>query len=549
MIKIKKEKQEESDWAHSEKYQKEIHISNAESGLKGYRCLGCGAQMIANIQRKDPTKKSYFRHHASNVIKEKPECIKASRVYREKIAKAIINRLKYVETPKLYKFPQENKEELLPMLIQEKETIKASYTKSELTFYEDKDCVVDWGSNIDLAVEDRELLIRPDVTFFNKEDKPILFIEFIVKNKITPEKYIKLSRIGINTVQIKIPTKSEAEIEKALQSSKNYKWVYNEKEANTKYIPVSRGNTENLPQINENERIFFEESFKCRQSEINELIRSIKKCLRSEQYSGIEHQLNAQIQAVERNSERERQELGDLEKFHRAEAQARNSEAEDKERERYRRVETRYIELETEYIREKEAIDSTIYIDSRNKYTKDRIENLNKQERDEIDRIREYTEDLRNGRCFDAGEIEEEVRTDFSKGIEFEKSETRRIEQEIQEAESTIEFDVESTIEENRLLEEEERNLQESVFREFIGDINSEEFEIKRIEQEENRFENDVRKQFDIDVKKSPEKLTRRTRGLLEARRFFSIYSDFKCKEKSYREARELFNKGTWKER
>ena len=29
-----------NDWAYSEKHQKEIHISKAESGLKGYRCLG-----------------------------------------------------------------------------------------------------------------------------------------------------------------------------------------------------------------------------------------------------------------------------------------------------------------------------------------------------------------------------------------------------------------------------------------------------------------------------------------------------------------------------
>ena len=44
-----------NDWAYSEKHQKEIHISKAESGLKGYRCLGCHSQMVANIQKKNPT--------------------------------------------------------------------------------------------------------------------------------------------------------------------------------------------------------------------------------------------------------------------------------------------------------------------------------------------------------------------------------------------------------------------------------------------------------------------------------------------------------------
>ena len=49
-----KKKDFKSDWAYSEKYQKNIHISEAESGLKGYRCLGCHSLMVANIQKTNP---------------------------------------------------------------------------------------------------------------------------------------------------------------------------------------------------------------------------------------------------------------------------------------------------------------------------------------------------------------------------------------------------------------------------------------------------------------------------------------------------------------
>lgn len=93
-----KEKKEDfkSDWAYSKKHEKNIHISEAESGLKGYRCLGCHSQMVANIQKKNPNWLSYFSHYASDVNKEKVECVRASKTYREIIARTILNELKYV---------------------------------------------------------------------------------------------------------------------------------------------------------------------------------------------------------------------------------------------------------------------------------------------------------------------------------------------------------------------------------------------------------------------------------------------------------------------
>ena len=234
-----KEKKQDyiNDWAYSNKYQKNIHISEAESGLNEYRCLGCHTQMVANIQKKNPHWQSYFSHYATDVNKEKVECVRVSRVYREKIARAILNELKYVNAPAIYKYPPKSELDLLPMKIDSGKKVTASYTKAELSFFEDENGEIKWGANADVI--EKNLLIRPDVTFFNKKEEPILFVEFIVDNKITQEKFLKLSRLGIDTLQINIPKKSEAEIERALKSSRTYKWVYNEKEANTEYIPVS----------------------------------------------------------------------------------------------------------------------------------------------------------------------------------------------------------------------------------------------------------------------------------------------------------------------
>lgn len=498
-----KEKKEDfkSDWAYSEKHQKEIHISQAESGLKGYRCLGCHAQMQGVIQKKDPSRLSFFRHHASNVTKEKPECIRANIEYREKIARAILNRLKYVNAPALYKYPPKSATDLLPMKIESKKKIKAAYTKAELSFYEDENGEINWGKNT--SIKERNLLIRPDVTFFNKDDKPILFVEFIVTHKITQVKFLKLARIGIDTLQIIIPRKSETEIEKALQSSRTYKWVYNEKEANTEYIPVSRANSEELSQINDNERVIFEEDFKCRQAEINQLIRSIKRSLQSEQFRKSEYNLNQQIQEVERNTEAAEQKLGDLEESNRRDALAKNQNEEDQEDKRYTDLETRYTSKKEEFNRlfekynaqdrEREEIEFTITIEERE------IRNIEKR--------------IRN--------IDEEIRKSIERDI---RNSRKRISE----------------------ISEEQERLENTVFEEFRKRIEFEESEIERIKRETEDCEGTISRRFHRDLKFDNEELPKELRDLFQEQRLFNDYKDAQRKEECYKAARKFFRKRTW---
>ena len=553
-----KEKKQDyiNDWAYSNKYQKNIHISEAESGLNEYRCLGCHTQMVANIQKKNPHWQSYFSHYATDINKEKVECVRASRVYREKIARAILNELKYVNAPAIYKYPPKSELDLLPMKIDSGKKVTASYTKPELSFFEDENGEIKWGANTDVI--EKNLLIRPDVTFFNKKEEPILFVEFIVDNKITQEKFLKLSRLGIDTLQINIPKKAEAEIEIALKSSRTYKWVYNEKEANTEYIPVSRTNSEEFSQINDNERVIFEEDFKCRQAEINQLIRSIKRSLRSEQYRGVEHRLNEQIQQVERNAEVAKQRLEDLEESNRRDALARNSIEEDKE-------DKEYADLEKRYLTKKRELEETIDIASFNQGDRRGIIDDIENEKAEIKRIKQEAIDSEI-------EIKERLQIEFDEPISREKREICNLEETIRTSidrelvatnftieslgvlyddiprttAGEFEFLVGLENKEIRQLETEERGLEDKIFREFSGKIKFEESEIKRIRREEGSIEESARKEFDREIKNNARGLSKEFTNLLEVQGLGHDYKEFKLLENRYKSARKFLTKRTW---
>lgn len=302
-----KDSENQNDWAFDIK-EIPIHITQSKSGANGYYCMGCNKEMQA-IKFKNPKHQSYFRHHASNIDKDTVECIYSSRVYRERLAEHILRRLKELKLPDLYKFPPKGTIGS-PILLQEKTTIHAAKVVSQLSFYEDEEGTIKWGKNPE--IEDRYLLIRPDVTFFDEEDKPILFVEFVITHKLDDEKKIKLRRIGINTVQIIIPKVPEEEIEKILKSVTKVKWVYNEIESNTSYISVSKGNPKGIPFIDEEQRRLFEESYSCRTAQIGNLIRSIRRCLESQSYKRTENQFEREISRIKKASDGVRQRLDEM---------------------------------------------------------------------------------------------------------------------------------------------------------------------------------------------------------------------------------------------
>ena len=301
---MKKIEHEQNEYAEDIKG-KPIYILDAESGRKGYFCIGCKNEMQA-VKSKIKGRKSYFRHDATDIKKNQRKCTFSNQNYRHSQAILILNRIKRIKVPTLYKFPPKNSEGKAYKL-RDSHFINAKYTKAELTFYETDEGDVKFGKNPE--VDSRNLLIRPDVTFFNAQNEPILLIEIVVTHKIDSKKLAKIRRLGIDMVQITIPKDSLENIEKSLLAGQKIKWIYNNEQERTEYIFLPKIDSEGVSQIDELQREFFEESFECRKSQISNLIRAITKCVESQHYRGIEKQFRKEILRAEINTERTQNEL------------------------------------------------------------------------------------------------------------------------------------------------------------------------------------------------------------------------------------------------
>ena len=299
-----------------------IYIENAESGRKGYFCLGCDKPMEANIQRKNPNRRSYFSHVPVDVSKGEKKCSYSNREHRELIATDILQRIKKIKVPEVLKFPPKG-DKRNPVLLAHSEFISAYKVRSQLTFYEDEEGKIHSGKNPE--IDERYLLLRPDVTFFNEKNEPILFIELVITHKVNDEKKIKLGRLGIDTVSIIVPRGSDQEIEDNFNSVQRVKWEYNDQAARTSYLSVSNRASEGILDFDEQQRRIFGESISCRRSRINNTLRTIRKCLEGKSYGEAERNFEREIFRIKEASRKEEQELASLEKYHREEAVAEAS--------------------------------------------------------------------------------------------------------------------------------------------------------------------------------------------------------------------------------
>ncbi|OEY72823.1 hypothetical protein [Salegentibacter salarius] len=304
-----KEKEKDNDWARNiqgvDKY-----ISQVDSGRKGYFCIGCQKEMEA-VKKRNPRHRSFFRHVAVDVSKGEIPCSFSSREYRENLVKDILQRIKKIKVPALYKFPPKGNQGV-PSFLQNAKFLTAAYVRSEVTYYENKNGEIMTGKNPE--INDRYLNIRPDVVFYNEKHKPILFIELVVTHKISEEKKIILKRMGIDTVQFIVPRTKGSEIEESLKTTKHTKWIYNELEANTPYSQLSSSDAERLPFFDEQQRKLFEESYKCRATQISNLIRSITRNLESQQYLSTQRRFNSEISRVSKATKEAEQRLEQMER-------------------------------------------------------------------------------------------------------------------------------------------------------------------------------------------------------------------------------------------
>ena len=289
-----------------------VFVLDVKRGKHGYFCLGCGREMQAmhaNIQ----FRKSFFRHDPI-AVKGQPKCTYSDETERHKLAKEILQRIKTIKVPTLCKYPPTGNG--LANVLQEAKFITAHSVGIERTFYEDDEGNIHCGPN--KKVDEKYLLIRPDVTFFDKMGTAILFIELVATHAVSPEKRAKLKRLGVNTVQVRVPKDSPQSIEQSFYTTEKIKWVYNHVEESTDYVPVSNGTESGVSPIDEDQRKLFRESFKCRQAQINNLIRTLTRGLESESYRGLEQRFGAEISRVERNTEEHRGRLDELREERRA---------------------------------------------------------------------------------------------------------------------------------------------------------------------------------------------------------------------------------------
>lgn len=416
-------------------------------------------------------------------------------------------------------------------MINESETIEAYSVGIEVCFYEDENGEIQSGRTG--KMDNKFLLIQPDVTFFNQDLKPILFIELVATHGIKQDKLIKIKRLGIDTIQVNIPKSSPEEIENAFYTTDKTKWVYNERQERTEYIQFSGPNTEGISPIDELQRKLFEETFECRAAQIGNLIRSIKRCVESKPYADIERGIRLEISRVETNTERYREDLTEL----RRGIQNRvNSEFSDRRKrindERKRiAVESeesgkRYSELEERYIAKRDELDG-----------QNRVF--------ELDRTKQI-ESLNGGGRIVIRQAENEER-DIDESITRVKLSIERIQPDRNEYAIRIE------------------NLRRQSITDFENNKIREEFEIRKLQSDQERlpeqFERDrmeletkyedLRRELDENISKrnitGSSEFSRRVNKLFEARRLLLNFEKAQSTYRRKRAAWESFKSGAYK--
>ncbi len=534
MITAKSNPKEQNEYAKNVKGEP-IYILEAESGRKGYWCMGCDAEMEAVIQKKNTLYKSYFRHIAKDVKKGEIPCTFSNQDYRHKLAIDILQRTKRIKVPNLYKYAPDGKS---AKLIQEATFVEAHSVKKELSFYEGDDGEVQFGKNPD--IDNKNLLIRPDVTFFDIHGKPILLIEIVVSHKLNDEKKAKIRRLGIDTIQIVIPKDSPENIAKNFLLTKNTKWVFNHDEQNTNYFQLTTGHTEGILQIDELQMGFFGESIVCRKNQISNLIRSITRCLESQSYKRIEFQLGQEISRIEKTTGEHQSGLDEIqagiEREIYSELGSRGESIDSTRRkleEKNRNLEERYFKRKREIEEEQADIVRRIEL----KFRDEKPENsISAEFEDEERRIGFEIERIKR----EQGYIEDDAReeSNFAGNFAGEEFRISNQESELEQEFTTLEREELENFERLREKLQPKHNTETEYRREIEGAVRSE---------FERRYQQTIERVNNRNVQPNDE-LSERIKSILEIRGFLDNYKDEQATLERYRKGRAIIKNGTYKE-
>ncbi|MCY2685866.1 hypothetical protein [Salinimicrobium sp. TH3] len=298
----------DTQYAHFEG--EDIYISRAESGRRGYTCIGCKRPLEAVIQRKNPEHKSYFRHIIDPREKQSFHCSFNSKKYLERVVEKIIIDKGSILLPKVLKYPPLGSSHV-PLLLREERVFNPSEIKAQQTFFL-KERVEAKPSTEDSS-QVKKKHIRPDVVFYGENGAPILFIEIIITHPIDDIKKAKLINLGIDTIQIDLPHGDKDELREIIEAGTNTKWVFNNEEFYTDYFSITGENRKEFPSINEQQRSFFQESSTCRRARIRELIQSIERCMETDKFLAIEKELGAEIVRIGELTTAAKSRLGKME--------------------------------------------------------------------------------------------------------------------------------------------------------------------------------------------------------------------------------------------
>jgi hypothetical protein len=534
MVTDKSTQKEQNEYAKNVKGEP-IYILEAESGRKGYWCMGCDAEMEAVIQKKNTLYKSYFRHIAKDVKKGEIPCTFSNQDYRHNLAIDILQRTKRIKVPNLYKYAPDGKS---AKLIQEATFVEAHSVKKELSFYEGDDGEVQFGKNPD--IDNKNLLIRPDVTFFDIHGKPILLIEIVVSHKLNDEKKAKIRRLGIDTIQIVIPKDSPENIAKNFLVTKNTKWVFNHVEQNTNYFQLTTGHTEGISQIDELQMGFFGESIVCRKNQISNLIRSITRCLESQSYKRIEFQLGQEISRIEKTTREHQSRLDEIqagiEREIYSELGSRGESIDSTRRkleEENRNLEERYFKRKREIAEEQADIVRRIEL----KFRDEKPENsISAEFEDEERRIGFEIERIKR----EQGYIEDDAReeSNFARNFAGEEFRISNQESELEQEFATLEREELENFERLREKLQPKHDTETEYRREIEGAVRSE---------FERRYQQTIERVNNRNVQSNDE-LSERIKTILELRGLLDNYNDVQATLEKYRKGREIIKNGSYKE-
>lgn len=519
-----------------------LHISEANSGRKGYFCLGCERELQAVISKRE-NRISYFRHDPK-AVKNQKKCTYSDETYRHKLAKEILQRIKKIKIPAVYKYPPIGESGFANLLI-EPTFIEAHTVGIEKAFYEDESGEIHYGSNP--GVNERFLLVRPDVTFFDINLKPILFIEIVVTHGVNSDKLIKLKRLGIDTIQIKIPKESPEAIEKSFYNTSKIKWIYNNVEESTEYLPISDSGSEGVSSIDELQRKLFEESFSCRSAQVKSLIRTLNRCLESKPHREIEQRNREELSRVTKNTEERRGRQLDLQ--------------EELRKRVFSRFEGDYREIaERRKCLITEEDDFQKYVIGMERRYNSKTEELAGEERVFNTRVKKTIEDLgREGQSFEESkkEIEHEERG-IEGNIEDERARIGEIEARRRGLSGRFERLKKSAIDRNEQFKEETRSRFESLSdaeRRRVEEIRRERENLpEKHRAEEIRLSDEfekLREQSTTTIMSRDDKgdseLSRRIRAVLHARGQLEYFQSSYATLKRIRSAWGCFRSGAYK--